>query len=399
MQMNNYAIWPTALTVAVLVLVLTPQRLFSILDTPDFHSTRRLQSLDGLRGFLALAVFFHHSSLGHFRPSISAPKFPSHFYEMLGSVGVSLFFMITGFLFWSRLISAQQPVAWKSLYIKRFFRIAPLYCFVAIVYGLATLKAIGVPADIPASHIARQAIQWLAFGMVQNPEPFLNYPNTLGIIGQSWSLYYEWLFYASLPLLALLARNRNTTLIVVALQLFVLFVDGAVGPGVRFFIAQFLCGMLAASINREYPAIRGDGPLRSIGAILLLTGAFRFCDTAYAQLATMLLGGFFALIAGGTSIFGLLKLTGARRLGDVSYSLYLMHGAVLVFMFTSGPLLESSLTGPKHFFVAQAIAALVLLSVCIATYLFVEKPGIALGSWLATRSLHGGRAAHMTAVK
>lgn len=391
--MTDYAIWPAAATTAGLILVLTPKRLFSRLDTPDFNSANRLHSLDGLRGLLALAVFFHHSVLGHFRPTISEPTFPSPFYDMLGSVGVALFFMITGFLFWSRLISAQTSISWMPLYVKRFFRISPLYCFVAIVYGLATLQAVGIPVGTSPLHIAKQAVQWLAFGMVQNPEPFLNFPNTLGIIGQSWSLYYEWLFYASLPFLAVLAKNRTTTPIVIAALVFVLFVDGVIGPGARYFVAQFLLGMLAASIDREHSAIRGDGPGRSVIAIALLVGVFWLCDTAYAQLASVLLGGFFTLVASGTSLFGLLKLTGARRLGDISYSLYLTHGAVLTFMFTSGPLLDFSLTGSPQFFMAQAISALVLLMVCIATYMLIEKPGIALGSWIAALPSIQGRPA------
>lgn len=380
--MTNYAIWPAAVTIAGLVLILTPRKLFSRLDTADFDSARRVQSLDGLRGFLALAVFFHHSALGHFRPTPDTPKFPSHFYDMLGSVGVSLFFMITGFLFWSRLINTQKPIEWIPLYVKRFFRIAPLYLLVAVVYGWATFRVVGFPADLPDAEIVKQAVQWLAFGMVQPSGPFLNYPNTVGIIGQSWSLHYEWLFYASLPILAMLAKNRNTTPVVAALLLFVTFVDGVVGAGVRFFVAEFLCGMLAASLHREYPAVRGDSYLRSLAAAATLIAAFRFCDIAYESLATVLLGSFFFLIASGSSLFGLLHLRGARRLGDISYSLYLMHGAVLVFMFTSGPFLDFSMMGPKHFFTVQAFAALVLLVVCVSTYLIIEKPGIALGRWI-----------------
>src|SRR5688500_16089594 len=66
----------------------------------------RYGTLDGLRGFLALSVFTFHLVLtrdflvtGEWEP----PR--SRFYSFLGPLGVSLFFMITGFLFWSKLLA------------------------------------------------------------------------------------------------------------------------------------------------------------------------------------------------------------------------------------------------------------------------------------------------------
>src|SRR5262245_13554881 len=62
-------------------------------------------AIDGLRGFLALGVLFHHAL---FRLNlVTAGRWAiadSAFYTLLGQVAVMTFFMITGFLFWDRVL-------------------------------------------------------------------------------------------------------------------------------------------------------------------------------------------------------------------------------------------------------------------------------------------------------
>ena len=56
-------------------------------------SRSRVETLDGLRGFLALAVFFHHGALYHtfIQDGLWRPP-PDRFYALLGPFGVALFF-------------------------------------------------------------------------------------------------------------------------------------------------------------------------------------------------------------------------------------------------------------------------------------------------------------------
>lgn len=372
--MNDFAIWPSIAITALLVLILTPRRLFWRIE----QQGNRLTTLDGLRGFLALAVFFQHIAFQHWS-SMPEPHqpFTGQYYLLLGPVGVTLFFMITGFLFWTRLL--KSSVKWTNLYLNRVFRIAPLYLFVIAVYLAATIYRAGASDD--GFGMARQAAAWLALGAYHDPEPFLGFKATLGIVGQTWSLYYEWMFYFSLPILAVFARSKQTTPLVSAVIFFVLFVADFIPPGPRLFIAHFLIGMLAGSLLHEYPQIRGDGAARSALACAAIFGVFHFCDVAYSVNTAILLGVFFLLVVSGTSLFGLLHLTGARRLGDMSYSLYLMHGTVLTFMHKS--LLDFSLAGSSQYFAMQALCAIVLLAVCVSTYLLIERPGIALGRFVA----------------
>jgi peptidoglycan/LPS O-acetylase OafA/YrhL len=130
--------------------------------------------------------------------------------------------------------------------------------------------------------------------------------------------------------------------------------------------------------------VKGDGIVRSLVACAAMFCVFCFCDVAYSVGTALLLGAFFLLVVSGASLFGLLRLTGARRLGDISYSLYLMHGTVITLLFSYRPLTEFSLTGSVQYYATQALSTTVLLAVCVGTYLLIEKPGIALGRLVAS---------------
>src|ERR1700676_3751492 len=69
----------------------------------------RFASIDGLRGYLALFVYLSHGCLWYFylrNGRWDVP--PSRLYTHMGSSSVAIFFMITGFLIFSKLIEAQN---------------------------------------------------------------------------------------------------------------------------------------------------------------------------------------------------------------------------------------------------------------------------------------------------
>ena len=94
-------------------------------------SLGRFNSIDGLRGYLAFFVFLHHASIWYFY--LQTGKWalpPSNLYTQFGHSSVFLFFMITGFLFFSKLIDGRtQTIDWGKLFVSRLLRLAPLYLF------------------------------------------------------------------------------------------------------------------------------------------------------------------------------------------------------------------------------------------------------------------------------
>jgi peptidoglycan/LPS O-acetylase OafA/YrhL len=107
-------------------------------QSPSNGKQPRIPELDGLRGFAILQVISVHY---FYNPDANLPA-GLHFLQRLfalGWTGVDLFFVLSGFLIGGILLDARDsPNYFKTFYIRRFFRIAPLYyfwlfCLIALV--------------------------------------------------------------------------------------------------------------------------------------------------------------------------------------------------------------------------------------------------------------------------
>jgi len=76
---------------------------YTRLITP--RSNSRYESLDGLRGFLAVGVIVHHGMATYTRVTTGLWSVGnSATYGLFGTAAVAMFFMITGFLFWGKML-------------------------------------------------------------------------------------------------------------------------------------------------------------------------------------------------------------------------------------------------------------------------------------------------------
>jgi peptidoglycan/LPS O-acetylase OafA/YrhL len=91
------------------------------------------------------------------------------------------------------------------------------------------------------------------------------------------------------------------------------------------------------------------------------------------------LGIVFYLIISGSSVFGLLLTRPARRLGDISYGIYLLQGIVLYFVFTLEPIRVIALASPALHWIVIGLCALLLMTLAAVTHHLIELPGIRLG--------------------
>ena len=382
--MNPFSIWPAFFVIAACLVLVTPAGRWVFLDAPLSRSSARYISLDGLRGFLALAVVMHHTSItyGYIQTGIWQLP-PSSFYALLGQVGVAVFFMITAFLFWGRLLDEGARINWAALYCNRFFRIVPLYWVaVATMFAIVAYRT-GFRLNVPIIQLARELFQWTLPSIIKTPSDINGYASPWVVLaGVTWTIYYEWLFYLSLPLLAVAAKNRSPAAFLPIVASLLIYSPNIVTSTERYFIALFACGMFAASMVRRYPKILGDSNKKSIICLLLLLAVFLRYDTAYAWGPILLLGAFFLLISSGTTLFGLLKSRSAQRLGSISYSIYLLQGPVLLVLFSQKTLGKYALQSPEHYWFVALLVSLLLVCISMVTYRFVEKPGIALGRTL-----------------
>ena len=127
--------------------------------TPQPQAHARFQTIDGLRGYLAFFVFLHHAAIWFYylrEGTWQVP--PSNLFTHFGQSGVALFFMITAFLFVTK----------------------------------------------PLSEVIRESLRWILFTVGGGPNINGVADTSIIMAGVTWSLPYEWLFYFSLPLIALL---------------------------------------------------------------------------------------------------------------------------------------------------------------------------------------------------
>src|SRR3954454_23560111 len=97
-------------------------------------STRKLVSLDGIRGLAILAVMIHHFE--PWFPGASRLQLAVKWICRFGWAGVDLFFVLSGFLITGILLDSRYATNYfSSFYMRRALRIFPLaYAFLLFAF-------------------------------------------------------------------------------------------------------------------------------------------------------------------------------------------------------------------------------------------------------------------------
>lgn len=354
----------------------------------------RFAPIDGLRGYLAFFVFLHHSCIWYFYLRTGLWEVPpSNLYTHFGQSSVALFFMITGFLFFSKLIDGRtKQIDWGKLFISRFLRLVPLYLFLMFLLLLIVAYLSNGILNEPTPKLIKGVTRWLGFTMLGAPD--LNGIDRTRIIvaGVTWSLPYEWFFYFSLPLLALTVRVIPPTPYIV---LGITCIIGLViwHPQIQHLIS-FLGGITASFLVRSDLfrnfAVRRISSVIALGCVGIAVASF---PSAYGIVPLFLLSTSFALIASGNSLFGVLVSPVSRTLGELAYSIYLLHGITLftAFTFIVGVTESRTLSPIAHWTLVVGITP-VLVFICSLTFRFIERPAMQSSTiftaWLRSRLTH-----------
>src|SRR5689334_20867819 len=335
------------------------------------HAGQRFETLDGLRGFAALAVFFAHSATNYtYWTQGRWDGGAAHFYGAIGAAAVSLFMMITGFLFWTRVLREGDSLNVAKLYRSRVRRLVPMYLVSVALSVLVVAALTGFTLQTGPIQFLRDLRAWLSFGFIQNGD--LNgLKDARYINAVYWTLALEWSFYAALPLLAQFRRGWRFWALCAVTVYF----------GLRSPIwLCFLFGALSAvAIERGWLTGRLPAPWLAPVALVPLVLALPF-DEIYAVWPLALLAVFFVFVLDGQSLLGLLKCAPARLLGAVSYSVYLVHCIVLYSVMravnAATPLGELA---PLEFWTWAALAVSIAVGLSALTFRYVEYPFIAPG--------------------
>ena len=329
--------------------------------------TNRKHALDGARGILACSVMIHHLLLGHLMElplKDDGPLRAHPFVNQLGSASVALFFMISAYLFGGRLFASRGRLDLASFAVGRVMRIVPLYLFVVILVACLCLALQGFGLAEPPIALAKEVGCNLLFNFTPIC-PVNGVAAARDMLGPVWTLRYEWILYAEIPLMALLYQRLRwwIVLYVPLLASVQLFHDGRF----YFFVAGLACAQLAAvssvRLSRLWP-LAGAASL----AILL---ALYYQSVSWKQ-ALLLIPTLVAILQ-GRRWFALLGVRPLRYLGEISFSIYLLHMPVIV-AFTALTGTRWRMIGTARMAADSLIIGVLVLMISSMTFLTIEKP-------------------------
>ncbi len=170
--------------------VSTSPQSFVVADKVTF--TPRLNGLDHVRATaIVLVLLFHYRLFMH-------PAWVNDFGNF-GWTGVDMFFVLSGYLIGGQLLkqaAANGRISLKEFYLKRSFRILPVYFFIVALYFLFPgLREWGTPAPF-----------WKYLTFTQNIGLDLQ---TQRAFSHAWSLCIEEQFYLLFPLMLMFLLNKN----------------------------------------------------------------------------------------------------------------------------------------------------------------------------------------------
>jgi len=389
-DLNSYGVIYTILT---LIICISTSHVICKLNKYEYdsRSKNRLGCIDGLRGYLALGVFFHHFVVFYIyivKGYWCIP--PSRFFTNLGQTGPVLFFMITGFLFFHRILNKRMGFRWTNLFISRFFRLVPLYWTCVAVITVIVFINTG-QFNSSAFEIIVDILYWLSF--FGTPD-INNFPLTWIIIaGGTWTLKYEWVFYFSLPFLSIIIRPSTylkllMSFIILTTAYYTIrpITISSVDIESQFFSLFFL-GALSAYLNQfKFIKKKITSPIFSIIGIGSLAYLLFFFDTSIGYIQYILLYIFFLPVSLGNSMFGLLNKNFSILLGEISYSIYLIHGLILYVTFTIlYPNVFENIIVSFRFFSWMVLICLATIIISWLTYILIERTFIKLGKSLQSQ--------------
>jgi peptidoglycan/LPS O-acetylase OafA/YrhL len=360
------------------------------------NSTRpRLPALTSLRFFAALHVVFFHLRAS----KIAFQSGWSGTFVELGYIGVSLFFVLSGFILVYTYQGKDVP---PGRFLRaRFARVFPAYVFSLLVttYGFYwTIHSSLARPTWAGAHPLVSGLSVLTLTQAWIPLSAMAWNNV------AWSLSVEAFFYLVFPFALVWLGSRGKSqmfallglLWLVSLAVSTSYVmlkpDGLALPNsslenaawlnvVKFNplvrLPEFLMGMTTGMLF-----LRNSANDRKLATPLVLGALFGILSIAYFSpaipypiLHTGLFNGLFATLVYGLALGpSWTKFLNARvlvLLGDASYSLYLLHCFVLrhMLMRDHGSIVVHSSTPWVVFTVAVAIAA------AVGVYKFIEEPG------------------------
>src|SRR5215211_848080 len=359
------------------------------------------KNLDGLRFFAALMVMIQHFSDYKKTAGEGMPNMEYKLVSHLGSHGVTLFFVLSGFLIFSLLFVEKKfthTVQIKNFYVRRILRIWPLY------FGFGLVSIFGI--DYVLSHLGMSIHtpvgENLFFLFVFSVNLQLIFATiNKGIIELYWSVCIEEQFYLFAPWLVRKGKHFiKISLILIGIGIGSKFllqylittgmirVNEHINPLYTFttcWFDAFGLGMLAAYFYFEkniYKKIRSVVEHRTWQVIVLAVTILYITnilprpkwvtDYFFSTIAAVLFAYILLAASTGKFIFNLEKGF-LIKMGRYSYGMYVLHATViqLVFIYSLKVIARENLW--YYEFVYPVIAIILVIIAAGLSYELFEK--------------------------
>lgn len=311
-------------------------------DSPAHVRPAALPSLTGMRFLAAALVFLAHMSAVRMFTDQQLNKDVDTYFGTLGSIGVTFFFILSGFvLTWSARTDDRPRLFWR----RRLAKIYPTH-FVTWAGGLLLMmpagRAVTLAEFVPGLFLVHA---WVP-----------QYPVIHGTNGVAWSLSVELVFYLLFPVLLLLVKKVRPErlwawagvmlLCVIAVPVLAeTLLPHELMPGTKFGwmqfwavyflpvsrLFEFVIGILLARIvmtGRWIPVNRTVALLSVVPGYLLtvwLPGSYGLVAPVVVPLALVVASGAHADAVGHPSVLGGRPMV---RLGELSFAFYMVHTVV-----------------------------------------------------------------------
>ena len=353
------------------------------------QAPKLLPALTGLRGLAALWVVLFHVA-----PNVSHVLGGT--IETLpiirdGYLGVDVFFILSGFILSHVYQNAFLRFTWKEhahFLLLRLARIYPLHAFALSVLVIIVVLLPGFAGHYDPGFFSLKHLFFSAL-LLQN---WL--PNPIVWNGPAWSLSAEWVAYMVFPLVLLSCRKVKLPLVALLLAGLLLGFLSAVflitgrsldAPGMKAGFLRLACEFSAGSLLQRAYMLNGGRALGgfAITALTCVAAVAALSRPSLIPLVLLPFGYLILLLAQpGRALAELFSHSFAVFLGEISYSVYLMH-----WMLIQVEEYAVRRAAPSGFGRVAALLALLSGLACIAvfTWKYVEKPARHLGRKVATR--------------
>ncbi len=347
---------------------------------------KKIAYIDSLRGIAVILVLFVHT--GFF---FDMNLFPNYFrlIQTNGASGVQLFFILSAltlFMSYEHRVKFENNSV-RNFFIRRFFRIAPLYYIMLIVglfyFGLGERYWLGDLKEVSVLNIISHFTFWSGL----NPY----YMNS--IIGVEWSIGVEMLFYLLIPIMFNTIKSINASLKLFLISVLLVLVFNSLLSRMDVIGSEVLWhSYLYYSLPYQFPVF-------VLGIILYFIIAKKdynfdkyfifFCFVLFilglkieilrVYSISMILSLFVILV----SKFNVKWIVNKALvfIGKISYSIYLTH------IFCVNIILEYFKPSIANqtviwFFLYFLVLLIVTSLISYLSYLFIEKNSIKLGNYI-----------------